>query len=209
MYPQREFSRAIRTTKATSTSPIAGLPVRWGVGPSSASEAAMPAQDRVRGDQAAAPQCAGAAAARARRTRPDPPSPGAVVGWRGAGWTPRAAARGARCACWRTGDPTAGPAPAADRRSSKATAATCWDHVRPAIIAGQRPRIDFWHPAASTDPGWAYQRVRGCSLKPLVSHRAGFWHPTGSLVFRSIRGAARSAGRSDAPGMAKVRDLGG
>ena len=30
MYPQREFSRAIRTTKATSTSPIAGLPVRWG-----------------------------------------------------------------------------------------------------------------------------------------------------------------------------------
>ena len=29
------------------------------------------------------------------------------------------------------------------------------------------------------------------------------------LVFRSIRGAARSAGRSDAPGMAKVRDLGG
>ena len=30
MYPQREFSRAIRTTKATSTSSIAGLPVRWG-----------------------------------------------------------------------------------------------------------------------------------------------------------------------------------
>ena len=58
MYPQREFSRAIRTTKATSTSPIAGLPVR-GVGPSSASEAAMPAQDRVRGDQAMATQRAG------------------------------------------------------------------------------------------------------------------------------------------------------
>ena len=161
----------------------------------------MPAQDRVRGDQAAAPQCAGAAAARARRTRPDPPSPGAVVGWRGAGWTPRAAARGARCACWRTGDPTAGPAPAADRRSSKATAATCWDHVRPAIIAGQRPRIDFWHPAASTDPGWAYQRVRGCSLKPLVSHMAGFWHPTGSMSAcatrrcRSWHGAPRAGSR--------------
>ena len=30
LYPQRGFSRAIRTTKATSTSSIGGRPVRFG-----------------------------------------------------------------------------------------------------------------------------------------------------------------------------------
>ena len=124
---------------------------RWpsgpvGVGPSSADEAAMPAQDRVRGDQAMGHAVLGAAAGRARRTRPGPPSPGVVVGWCGAGRRPRGAARGARCPWRRTCGPAVGPARAPAGRSSTATAATRRDHVRPAITAGQRPRPDFWHP---------------------------------------------------------------
>jgi hypothetical protein len=56
--PPARFSRAIRITSAASASSIGGRPVRW-VGPSSANEAARPAQERVRGDQAMATQCAG------------------------------------------------------------------------------------------------------------------------------------------------------
>ena len=119
-------------------------PVR--VGPSSADEAAMPAQDRVRGDQALATQCAGQPPRRARRRWPGPPSPCVVVGWCGAGWRPRGAARGARCPWRRTCGPAVGPARAPAGRSSTAAAATRRDHVRPAITAGQRPRPDFWHP---------------------------------------------------------------
>ena len=109
---------------------------RWpsgpvGVGPSSADEAAMPAQDRVRGDQAMAHAVLGAAAGRARRTRPGPPSPGAVAGWCGAGRRPRGAARGARRPWRRTCGPAAGPARAPAGRSSTAAAATRRDHVRP------------------------------------------------------------------------------
>ena len=58
-YPQRGFSRAIRTTSATRTSLIGGRPGWFGVCPPSALEAAMPAQDRVRGDQAVATQSSG------------------------------------------------------------------------------------------------------------------------------------------------------
>src|SRR5690349_633080 len=94
----------------------------------------MPAQDRVGGDQAMTPQ-RGAAAARGRRTRPGPPGPGVVVGWCGAGWQPRGAARGARCPWWRTCGPAVGPIRAPDRRSSIAAAATRRDQVRPAIAA--------------------------------------------------------------------------
>ena len=37
--------------------------------------------------------------------------------------------------------------PSFAKRSSTAAAATRGDHVRPTIIAGRRPRADFWHPA--------------------------------------------------------------
>ena len=90
-------------------------PVR--VGPSSADEAAMPAQDRVRGDQAMADAVRGAAAGRGRRTRPGLPSPGAVVGWCGAGRRLRGAARGARRPWWRTCGPAVGPIRAPAERS--------------------------------------------------------------------------------------------
>src|SRR3954453_4149938 len=93
----------------------------------------------------------GATVARARRTRPGPPSPYVVVGWCGAGRRLRGAARGARRPWRRTCDTTAGPVRAPARRSSTATAATRWDHVRPAITAGHRPRPDFWHPTGAQE----------------------------------------------------------
>ena len=92
----------------------------------------------------------GATAGRGRQARPGPPSPCAVVGWCGAGWRPRGAARGVRRPWWRTCGPSAGPVRAPARRSSRATAATRWDHAQPAITAGQRPRPDFWHPTGLT-----------------------------------------------------------
>ena len=59
-YPHRGFSRAMRTTYHGGE----GVVDRWssgpvGVGTSSADEAAVPAQDRVRGDQAMGSQCSG------------------------------------------------------------------------------------------------------------------------------------------------------
>jgi hypothetical protein len=50
--------------------------------------------------------------------------------------------------------------------SSTATAAPCRDHVRSAIIAGQRPRPDFWHPtpaSARRSPGGLVPEERGRS----------------------------------------------
>ena len=61
---------------------------------------------------------------------------------------PRGGAREARCPWWRRSGPSVGAVQASARRSSTATAATRRDHVRSAIIAGQRPRPDFWHPTA-------------------------------------------------------------
>ena len=141
-------------------------PVR--VGPSSADEAAMPPQDRVGGDQAMATQCAGQAAGPARRTRPGRPNPGAVVGWCGAGRRLRGAARGARRPWWWRCGPAVGQVRAPAGRSNRAAAATCRDHVRPAITAGQRPRPDFWHPTGSLLCGgttvglyrWLLRRIR-------------------------------------------------
>ena len=88
----------------------------------------------------------GAAAGRGRRTRLGRPSPCAVVGGCGGAQRPRGGAREARCPWWRRSGPSVGAVRASARRSSTATAATRRDHVRPAIIAGQRPRPDFWHP---------------------------------------------------------------
>jgi hypothetical protein len=101
------------------------------VGPSSADEAAMPAQDRVRGDQTMGPQCSGQPPYE-RRTRPGPPSPGGrgLVRRRTA---PRDAVRAARRRWRRTCDTTAGPTRASAGRSSTAAAVTHRDHVRSAI----------------------------------------------------------------------------
>jgi len=67
----------------------------------------------------------------------------------------------------------------------------------PAIVGS---RAGSWQDPPSTDPGRT-QRVRGCSLKPLVSHHGGFWHPTGtgSAPHRPVDGAVfgvRSGSRS-------------
>ena len=94
------------------------------VGPLLANEAAMPAQDRVRGDQAMAAQCSGQPPDRVRRTRPGRPSPGVVWGWCGGARRPRAAARAVRCPWWRTGGPAARPASAPAGRADTAAAAT-------------------------------------------------------------------------------------
>jgi hypothetical protein len=64
----------------------------------------------------------GATAGRGRRIPPGPPSPCAVVGWCGAGWRPRGAARGARRPSWRTGGPSVRPTRAPARRSKIARA---------------------------------------------------------------------------------------
>src|SRR6185503_11792840 len=50
------------------------------VGPSAAHETTMPTQDRVRSGPRGGTAVPGAIAAREQRTRPDPPSPGVVVG---------------------------------------------------------------------------------------------------------------------------------
>ena len=126
-------------------------PVR--VGPSSAHEAAMPAQDRVRGDQAMATQCSGQPPHERGEHGPVRPVQARSSGWCGAARRPRGAARGARRPWRRTCGPSAGPARAPARRSSTATAATRRDHVRPAITAGQRPRPDFWHPTGCIEHG--------------------------------------------------------
>jgi hypothetical protein len=147
IYPQRGFSRAIRTTKATSTSSIGA--VRSGsVGPSSANEAAMPAQDRV-GRRDGGDAVRGATAARGRRTRLGPPSPSAAVGWCGAGRRLRAGARGARRPWRRMCGTTAGPTPSTCRNIEYSnrldTPGSCptsnhrWSTARP----------DFWHPTGN------------------------------------------------------------
>ena len=101
-----------------------------------------------------------------------PPSPCAAVGWCGAGWRLRGAARGARRPWWRTCGPSVGPARAPARRSSTATAATRRDHVRPAITAGQRPRPDFWHPTGLSKPtGFTSPRVHPAR----AGRRRGCW----------------------------------
>ena len=110
----------------------------------------------------------GATARRARPITPGPPSSYVVVGWCGAGWRPRGAARGARRPWRRRCGRAVGPVRAPAGGSSTAAAATRRDHVRPAITPGQRPRPDFWHPTAS--------RARTASrrlLTPSFSAEAG------------------------------------
>ena len=103
-------------------------PVR--VGPPSADEAAVPAQDRVRGDQAMGRSARGSRWMRAANTARSAQSRRGRWGCGGAR-RPRAAARGARCPWWRTCGPSVGPTRAPDGRSSTASGATRRDHVRP------------------------------------------------------------------------------
>ena len=64
-----------------------------GVGPSSADEAAMPAQDRVWGDQAMATKCSGQPLDEGGEHGPVRPVQAWLVGWCGGARRPRAAAR--------------------------------------------------------------------------------------------------------------------
>jgi hypothetical protein len=111
-----------------------------------------------------------------------------VVGWCGAGWRPRGAARGARRPWRRTCDTTAGPARAPARRSSTATAATRRDHVRPAITPGQRPRPDFWHPTGPAQ----HTELRPGGIAPPSSRESR----VGSSARRAARGRPTVPGRS-------------
>ena len=61
--------------------------------------------DQRRPEQAGLDRYRSAPRLECRRPTPGSPSPGVVVGWCGAGWRPRGAARGARRPCWRTCGP--------------------------------------------------------------------------------------------------------
>src|SRR6478735_11916466 len=93
-----------------------------GVGPLSADEATVPAQDRVRGDQALPTQCARQTAARERRTRPGLPSRYVASGSCGAAPRPRVAVRVAQRPWCRTCGPSVGPNRAPVGRPSTASA---------------------------------------------------------------------------------------
>jgi hypothetical protein len=132
---------------------------RWasgpvGVGPSSADEAAMPAQDRVRGDQAMAMQRSG-----------QPPDEGGehrsvrpvqARSWVGAAqYGDFVAARGARRPWWRTFCPLVGPvrAPLEDQVQQPKRHSEIMPSQRSSLVSDPGP--DFWHPtgqfAASFD----------------------------------------------------------
>ena len=98
--------------------------VRSGSGRStSAHEAAMPAQDRVRGDQAWARSARGSRRMRAAKIARSAQS-SVVSGWCGEARRLHAASRAARRPWWRTNDPAAGSARAPAGRSDTTAAAT-------------------------------------------------------------------------------------
>jgi len=135
------------------------------VGPSSADEAAMPAQDRVRGDQAMTTQRSGQTAERGPRRLPGLPSPSVVAGWCGGGSRPRGAARGAQRPWRRTCDPAAGPARAPAGRSSTGAAVTREDHAHPSIAAGQRPGPSSGTPQVCCDAP-SHRKSKSAPLLP-------------------------------------------
>jgi hypothetical protein len=129
----------------------------------------MPAQDRVRGDQPMATQCSRQPPHEGGEHGPVRPVQARSWVGCGAGRQPHDAARGARRPWWRTFGPLIGAVRALAGRSSTATAVTRRDHVRPAIIAGQRPRPNFWHPTGLVGSGqscWPIARPRRSSSSP-------------------------------------------
>jgi len=128
-----------------------GVVDRWssgpvGVGPSSADEAAVPAQDRVRGDQAMAPQRSG-----------QPPNEGREHGSVGPvqAWSWVGAAQDGNFVAQQEEFDVLGGGRAGDQQDQseylpedqvQQPQRHAWDHAQAAIIAGQRPRLDFWHP---------------------------------------------------------------
>jgi hypothetical protein len=106
----------------------------------------MPAQDRVRGDQPMGSRCSGQLLDGGGEHGPVRP----VQAWSWVG----AAEHGDLVAQHEQFDVLAGGRATRQqdrpehlvKKSSTAASATRWDHVRPAITAGQWPRTDFWHP---------------------------------------------------------------
>jgi hypothetical protein len=140
-----QHSRAIRTTKAASTSSIGGRPVRFGH--VQLLRTRRRCQRRIlSGVTRRWPRSARGS----RRTRAAKIARSAQSR-RGLGWVRRRTATSCRSTRSSTSlvedeRPAAGPARAPAGRSNRATTATLRDHVRSTITAGQRPRPDFWHP---------------------------------------------------------------